>query len=276
MRAEQYKLFQFLKIVILTFVFLTVIVSEGNAQDTLQGKKFTDYNFFRFTHETGLFFVQPVKWKGADWIRFSVIAILTVSIIQVDEDVRKLALDNPKYVNTVPMEIGNQWGGFFLVPISAVALLTHGTLSDNHTTKKLGFEIAQAALYSETISFISKGCIGRSRPFTNRGSNDYKPFTFFDSPQNSFPAGHVDAAFALSTVLAKNTDSGWLKVASYIPAGLTVVSRIYQDEHWASDVFLGGAIGYFVGNWVVNLHDQKESTIELTSVFPLQIKIALN
>ncbi|MBK9524165.1 MAG: hypothetical protein IPO39_05315 [Bacteroidetes bacterium] len=45
MRAEQYKLFQFLKIVILTFVFLTVIVSQGNAQDTLQGKKFTDYNF---------------------------------------------------------------------------------------------------------------------------------------------------------------------------------------------------------------------------------------
>ena len=77
-------------------------------------------------------------------------------------------------------------------------------------------------------------------------------------------------------MLAKNTDSGWLKVASYIPAGLTVVSRIYQDEHWASDVFLGGAIGYFVGNWVVNLHEQKESTIELTSVFPLQIKIALN
>ncbi|MBL0259421.1 MAG: phosphatase PAP2 family protein [Bacteroidetes bacterium] len=276
MRAEQYKLFQFLKIVILTFVFLTVIVSQGNAQDTLQGKKFTDYNFSRFTHETGLFFVQPVKWKGADWIRFGAIAILTVSIIQVDNDVRKLALDNPKYVNTVPMEIGNQWGGFFLVPISAVALLTHGTLSDNNTTKKLGFEIAQAALYSETISFISKGCIGRSRPFTNRGFNDYKPFTFFDSPQNSFPAGHVDAAFALSTVLAKNTDSGWLKVASYIPAGLTVVSRIYQDEHWASDVFLGGAIGYFVGNWVVNLHEQKESTIELTSVFPLQIKIALN
>ncbi len=247
-----------------------------NAQDSLEIPKENKYNFHEFVHESGLYIIRPIKWKANDWLKVGAIAAITISVMQADQNIRTTALDNPKYSKTVPMEIGNQWGGFFLIPITSIALLTHGSISDNTTTKKIGFEIAQAALYSEAISFVSKGCIGRSRPFTNNGSNDYSPFTFFNSPHNSFPAGHVDAAFALSTVLSRNTKSGFLKVVAYVPAGLTAISRIYQDEHWTSDVVLGGIIGFYVGTWVVNLHENKDSRVSLSSIYPLGIKIALD
>jgi len=267
-------------------LFLFILLFSGSlhaqdslpvpAKDTLVLRDNNKYNFSEFIHESGKFIVQPVKWRAGDWLKIGVIGGITYLLMQQDESIRTSALDNPQYSKSVPMEIGKQWGGFVLVPVTVVALLTHGSLAHNNTTKKLGFEIAEAALYSEAISFVSKGCIGRARPFTNKGADNYRSFTFFDSPQNSFPAGHVDAAFALSTVLSRNVESGFLKVIAYIPAGLTAASRIYQDEHWTSDVFVGGVIGYFVGNWVVNLHQKKESRIELSSLYPLSLKVHLD
>ncbi len=247
-----------------------------SAQDSINKQKVNKYNFPEFFHEAGSYLKQPTKWKGGDLLKMSAIGVVTFSLMQVDEKIRRTALNNPKYAKSLPMEIGKQWGGFFFIPITAVTLLTHGAISHNQTTKKLGFEIAEAVIFSETTTFISKGFIGRSRPFTNHGAFDYHPFTFFNSPHNSFPAGHVGAAFALSSVLSKNVDSGFLKVIAYIPAFLTAASRVYQDEHWTSDVFLGGSIGLLVGNWVVNLHENKDSRVQVSSLYPLSVKISLN
>jgi hypothetical protein len=36
-------------------------------------------------------------------------------------------------------------------------------------------------------------------------------------------------------------------------------SRIYQHQHWLSDEIPAAAIGYFVGNWVVDLHEGKDT-----------------
>lgn len=260
------------------FILALFIVSCESwllAQDSLNMQEQNKYNLSEFFHETGSFIIQPVKWRGCDWIKFGAVAAVTVSLMQVDERIRTKA-NKPKYYKNNILEVGNQWGGFFFGPILATSLYTIGSMANSHKTKKIGFEIAQAMLYSESISFISKGCIGRSRPFTNRGAFDYHPFTFFDSPHNSFPAGHVDAAFAISTVLSKNAQCGFLKVIAYVPAALTVTSRIMQDEHWASDVFIGAVIGCSVGNWVVNLHENKESRVQLTSLYPLSFKISLN
>ena len=262
-----------------SFILLLLIVSFESsllAQDSLNMQKQNKYNFSELIHESGLLVIQPIKWRGCDWIKFGAVGIITYSLMREDEKIRTYAMNHPKYSKSTIMEVGNQWGGFFFGPLLAVTLYTTGSLAHSHKTKKIGFEIAQSMLYSEGISFISKGCIGRSRPFRNKGASDYQPFTFFNGPKNSFPAGHLDAAFAISTVLSKNTECVFLKVIAYVPAALTVASRIKQDEHWASDVFLGAVIGYSVGSWVVNLHEKNESRVQLTSLYPLTFKIGLN
>ena len=37
----------------------------------------------------------------------------------------------------------------------------------------------------------------------------------------------------------------------YGVASLTAFSRLNRNKHWASDVFVGAAIGYFIGKMVV-------------------------
>ena len=144
-----------------------------------------------------------------------------------------------------------------------------------HSTKKIGFEIVQAAFYSGATTTLLKVIVGRARPYADKGPSDYQPFTILDDGFHSLPSGHATLAFALSTVLSRNAQSNALKVIAYLPAALTAFSRVYQDYHWASDCVLSGLIGYIVATWVVDLHEQKESPVHVSSIYPLTISIAL-
>jgi hypothetical protein len=238
------------------------------------------YNLSEFGNETVTFVKTPAHWDARDWLTLGVVGGGTFLVYQFDQRIRDRQQESfklhPSYQKNIFMQIGEQWGGYFVVPLLPVLLYTTGSLANSNKTKKIGFEMAQAAIYSEVISFTSKTIIGRSRPFNGEGPGVFKPFSFLKSPYNSFPAGHTDAAMALSTVLAKNTDSYILKTLAYIPAVLTLAQRVYSDNHWSSDVVIGAALGYFVGNWVVNLHDQKESRVQVTSLYPLGLSVSLN
>ena len=78
----------------------------------------------------------------------------------------------------------------------------------------------------------------------------------------------------MSTVLSRNAHSNALKILAYVPATLTFVSRIYQDQHWTSDDFLGAAIGFLVGTWVVDLHEKKESAVNVSAIYPLTVSFS--
>jgi hypothetical protein len=61
-----------------------------------------------------------------------------------------------------------------------------------------------------------------------------------------------------------------------MPAVFSLVSRLYQDHHWASDDLIGPALGYFIDDWFVNQHEQNELRIELSSVYSFAIRLGLN
>jgi len=83
-----------------------------------------------------------------------------------------------------------------------------------------------------------------------RSGEDFKSF---DGPgterdNRSVPSGHAARAFTLATVLASQYD-GDLTVApvAYGLATLSALSRINNDEHWASDVAFGAVLGCGIG-----------------------------
>jgi len=180
------------------------------------------------------------------------------------------------YYNSAPIVFGKFWGETYPTVIAAGAFALHGLLTDTRSTKKVGFEIIQAALYSGGITTALKFALGRARPYLDQGTSRYEPFTIWDDGYHSFPSGHTQLAFALSTVLSRNADSKALKILAFVPAAMTAFSRVYQDYHWASDCIASAVIGYIVATWVMDLHDSKESPVQLTGVYPLTIRINLN
>ncbi len=233
------------------------------------------YNLSQFSDESFRFIQQPTKWESNDWLKFGLISAGTILLMQADQPIRENVLKDRSYYKSFPIEAGRIWGEGYPTAILAGAFGLHGIIANDASTKKIGFEIVQSAIYAGAITTLLKVVVGKARPFTNKGDATYKPFSILDDDFHSLPSGHVTLAFSLSTVLARNTKSDLLKIIAYIPAVLTAVSRVYQDNHWSSDVFLSAAIGYFVGDWVVNLHEEKKSSIETTFISPLAIKIAI-
>ena len=49
---------------------------------------------------------------------------------------------------------------------------------------------------------------------------------------------------------------------------MVALSRIYHNKHWTSDVFLGTAVGYFIGKFVVDFNKGKDSQISNLNIAP--------
>jgi membrane-associated phospholipid phosphatase len=61
----------------------------------------------------------------------------------------------------------------------------------------------------------------------------------FSDKYLSFPSGYSKVAFALSSVLSERIHNTAVSIGLYSLAGMTALARVYHDEHWFSDVFLG-------------------------------------
>lgn len=252
--------------ILLSFIFIFICESSLFAQNR--------YNFSQFAHETGDFFKQPGKWQGNDWLKLGLITTGTLLIMQVDEPIRDVVIkSNRKYYYSVPIESGRIWGEWYTPTIFVGAFGLHGWLADNTSSKKISFEMLQAVLYSETVAQTLKIVFGRARPYENKGAFSFHPFALSGIGFHSLPGGHNTNGWAMSTVLSRNAHSRALKILAFTPAVLTFISRVYQDQHWTSDDFLGATIGIMVGSWVVNLHEKKGSALNVCALYPFTISI---
>jgi membrane-associated phospholipid phosphatase len=274
------------------FSLLVLIICESSlvsqnlaSRDIVQGNpalrdsaERNKYNFSQFGHETWSFIKQPTKWDGSDWLKLGLIGGGAFLVMQADQPIRDAVQKDQKYYKSVPIELGKMWADIYPPVLLFGGFAVHSLLTDDIRTRKIACEIAQALLYAGAADKLLAIVIGRARPYANEGSRSFHLFSsLFPKPEyQSLPGGHNVIAFALSTVLSRNAGPVWLKVLAYVPASLTFVSRVYQDRHWTSDNFLGASLGYFVAAWVVDLHEREDSRIQVSSVFPLTISIALN
>jgi membrane-associated phospholipid phosphatase len=263
------------------FLFLVMIVLQSSltAQNSglLDSAQHFKYTFSQFGNETWSFIKQPTKWKAVDYVLPVATIFLTYEIMMnYDQPIRNAVLRDQKYFNSVPIEFGRMWGELY-APIALFGgFAIHSLLANDIGTRKIAYEIGQASLYAGAVTFLLKTAIGRARPYMEEGITSFHPFSsFFNQDDHSLPGGHMTAAMVLSTVLSRNSKPVWLKALAYLPAVLTCVSRVYQDKHWASDEFLGAVLGYCIASWVVDIHEENKSIIEMSSMYPLSIRIAL-
>ena len=255
------------------------------SQDTAQGNPVlrdsvvqNRYNLSQFGRETWGFVKQPFTWGGNDWLKVGAIGVATLLVMEVDEPIRIYITEQNRSYKTVPLEVGRLWAETYPPLLFFTGFAAHSLLTGDVRSKKVAFELVQVVLYAGAARTIMAKTIGRARPFSNEGPKSFHPFTTHEPVQDyqSLPGGHCVIGFALSTVLSRNAGPVWLKTLAYVPAALTFVSRVYQNKHWASDEILGTALGYLVATWVVDQHEKGESRIQVSSLFPLTISIALN
>ncbi len=175
----------------------------------------------------------------------------------IDNNIKDFSQKNVNSLNNHIFIIDNIYGnGYTLIGI--VGVYSYGLFLNDPGVRKIGLQTIQAVGYAGLITSILKSIVGRSRPYTNSGKANYHPFNT-QAAETSFPSGHATVSFAVSTVLANNTDNIFLKILCYAASGWVDCSRIYHNDHWLSDVIAGSAIGYFVGNYVTSNYDKTEN-----------------
>ncbi len=235
------------------------------------------YSVRQFAHETVLFFKQPTKWGRRDWLKLGIVVGATLAVMPFDERITNSTQGSQRYYHSVPIEGGRIYGEWYSIGAVAGTFGAIGLIARDTMAKKIAIELLQAGIYSEFVSSILlKIIIGRERPIVTDNAFNFHPFTFIGSDFQSMPSGHTTSAFALSTVMSRHSSSTVLKILAFVPAGFTMFSRIYQHKHWLSDEIPGAAIGFFVGNWVVDLHEGKRHRINVTSMYPIGISYSLN
>ena len=202
------------------------------------------------------YFNFPSRFDNDDWRNLGSTGALTLSLMAFDETARSGSQElAAKGDLDGSMNFFRGYGEVtYIAPASAVVYLG-GLAAGSEPVRRVGKELLQSLLYSGIVTTTLKTILGRSRPEMNNGAFSYDPFKFEES-NYSLPSGHTTIAFAVSSVLAAEIDNTYASIGLYTLASLTGFSRMYNDKHWLSDVFLGAAIGASTGYFVV--HENKK------------------
>ena len=99
-----------------------------------------------------------------------------------------------------------------------------------------------------------------ARPVSCKGKVSFDPFNSYRN-FHSFPSGHAILAFTNAYAIGKQFKNPWVKTGIYIVGLVPGISRLWEGQHWFTDVALGVAISIFtvesIDKYLDKKYDQK-------------------
>lgn len=246
-------------------------------------------------HNFGEQITSPLRFKTKEWLITGAAAGITTALILVDNDIDDWARVQKQKHNWVNQSspVITQLGGDYGI----YAVITSGLISaafKNEKGVQTSLLATQAWITSGVWVTMIKRLTGRERPIADytfsksEGGRWYGPFAMYDqdlavkrpgSAFDSFPSGHTASVFSIASVFASQyKDIKAVPVFCYSVATLVGISRLTEHAHWASDVFVGGLIGFVCGKQVIahynkthqnlvnSLSSKSRNTTELTFI----------
>ena len=205
---------------------------------------------------------QPVFTHG-DAIAAAGIAAATLAIHPFDERIA-LSLQGPSLQHDTGLQ--HTATAFRLLGSPGMLLLggtfyVVGRATHTRGLAAAGLHSSEAIVLAEVAGGLLKWSTGRARPFAV-GDTSSGDFQFLRGVRkgydySSFPSGHTIAAFAGAAALTSEASRSWGHSAwivgpvLYGSAGMVGLSRMFNDQHWASDVVFGAGLGTLAGITVV-------------------------
>ncbi|MZG52888.1 MAG: phosphatase PAP2 family protein [Nitrospinae bacterium] len=199
---------------------------------------------------------SPYRWDRTDWMTAGLVAGGTGFFIGLDEDIKNFFDDIRSSTTDDLANIFEPFGNGIVTIPALAGFYLFGHFDENYKAKRTALIATESFLITGLYTTILKVTLGRHRPSTGSSSTAFDGFT---TDNKSFPSGHTSTAFAIATVVANEyEETPYIKPVSYGIATLTGLSRINDEKHWASDVFFGAALGYFVSKTILHLHENRK------------------
>ncbi len=218
----------------------------------------------RMVQDTGTILTSPLRWDTRDWLLLAGVGAATGGLMFADKEIRNQVQKNKNNATDTLASIFRPFET--IVPVALVAGIGGwGYAFDQPKLKAAAADALEASLISVGVFAVPmKFFTGRARPDRNLGPAHYDPFTL----GSSLPSFTTANTFTVASVLAEHFPHPAVSILAYGLAGAAGLTRIYDDKHWASDVFLGAAIGTVIGKAVVKLNEMRREGSKV-SVVPL-------
>jgi membrane-associated phospholipid phosphatase len=200
---------------------------------------------------------SPLKWDKKNWLKASLVAGVTLGLYAFDEDINDWIQDNR---HDDVSEFAERFGDGKIVLPSLVLFYAVGHAAKNVKAKQTALLTIENVVITGIFTQIMKYSFQRHRPNTG------DPYDTWDGPfgggdKLAFPSGHTSLAFSIATPIATEyKDNLIIPPLAYGLASLVAWSRMNDNKHWASDVFMGASLGYFTGKAICRLHEDKDNS----------------
>ena len=180
-----------------------------------------------------------LRFVDVDWLL--PVGLATGALLATDHEYSKHLSNSPARIK-YSKDVSN-YGAAALVGAGG-GLYLWGRMSHNEHQRETGFLAGEAALDSFTAVYALKYAFGRERPQQNNYGGQFR------RGGNSFPSEHAAAAWSIASVIAHEYPGPMTTFLAYGMAAAVSASRITAKQHFPSDVFIGSALGWFVGQQI--------------------------
>jgi len=195
-----------------------------------------------FIEDQRAIWMSPLKLRRKD-IRWVVPAgIVLGGLIYRDVDAYRGMSVNDSHASTAKtftdagvVGLGGMTAGIYFL----------GVLRKDDHYRETGVLATEALADSMAVDYALKYALGRQRPTEGSGQGQ-----FFQLGSESFPSGHAIAAWSIASVIAHEYPGALTKLGVYGLASAISLLRVPAQQHFPSDVVVGSALGYFIGEHV--------------------------
>lgn len=208
----------------------------------------------------------PLHYTRKDWTTVAMVAAGTGTVMILDRSIKQWTQANKNgFLNSAARTVepfGNRYSPYVI----GIMYLT-GVIAKDRKMEHVSLVTAKSLVFSTIFYAGSKQLVRRRRPVYTDDPFEINSMFQGGREWTSFPSGHANTVFTVATAIAlQYRDIKWVPYVAYGIAGLTGLSRIYDNRHWASDVIIGAALGHFITKTVYRIEENKAKKKELISL----------
>ena len=257
-------------LLVFLFIFQTFLLSASDKSENdkknkkkIEKKDDSKAPFFKaLGQDIGHIFTSPFRIKSKDLLLIGGVIAITGILINNDEAIYRSIKDfqsKNEWVDKISPKVTKMGDGGFNLGVSGLFYLGGLILKDDKAKETAKLTL-MTFIHTSLVVQAGKHLFGRQRPSWDDGNDSWAgPAGFFKryepyqiSHYDAFPSGHTISIFGTATVISEMyKDKPIIPIISYSLATLCGLSRVTEDTHWVSDVFLGAVLGYVIGKYVV-------------------------
>ncbi len=205
---------------------------------------------------------SPANFSQRDWLIAATGISASMLLMTMDKPIRQMVDRN--YKGTLGDHFPNmiaKYGQIDYAAYLSLGMYGIGLFAQRDDLRLTGRMLTQGLIYTSSAIILLRCGLGRIRPYQTEDPWNFKWFNT-DILLRSFPSSHASTSFVLSTILSYRLNNRYMSAGLYSLALMIAILRVYQNQHWFSDVVVGSVLGIGASRYVIGCEKRRYSQTE--------------